>query len=83
MSLSSCSPASAASEDDLDSMTDYSSAEQSGEEEKEDEHTLEEHVRPPEYYRAHAEEINSADVVPAYSLGTTRQVDGLDELWTE
>jgi hypothetical protein len=79
MSRSSCSPGSAASDDDPDSMTDYSSAEQSGGEEDKEE----KHVHPPEYYSARAEEIDSADVVPAHSDGTTRLVDKLDELWTQ
>jgi len=57
-------------------MTDYSSAEQSSEEEEE------EYVHLLEYYRAHAEEINSVDVVPAYSDGTIGYIDRLDELWT-
>ena len=50
-------------------------------EESDGEDASEEHVRPPAYYRAHAERLNETDIVPAYADKTKLQIDSLEEQW--
>ncbi|KAF2193597.1 C2H2 finger domain protein [Zopfia rhizophila CBS 207.26] len=83
------SSSSAASDDDSEYVTDLTSVDEDtnggdvSDVQMTDEECLqEEHARPPEYYRAHAEDVNKSDVVQIdYADSTMLQFGNIEEQW--
>ncbi|KAF2193136.1 hypothetical protein K469DRAFT_715172 [Zopfia rhizophila CBS 207.26] len=83
------SSSSAASDDDSEYVTDLTSVDEDtdggdvSDVQMTDEECLQDkHARPPEYYRAHTEDVNKSDVVQIdYADSTMLQFSSIEEQW--